>query len=214
MSKSQLYKNIENRWNQTEASISGVLGGFEELNENDIDASCEVLQNLIENNEIYTGKALDCCAGIGRVTQNVLQHYFEEIDMFDQEQRFVNQARINLFGNGKVGKIIKSSLQEFYTNEKYDVIWMQWSLENLEEEDAKEFLNRCHDFLYDDGVIILKENVTKLEDVYHGADCVIRSRETLCKIFWECGYNVLKGFEAKNWPEGLFGVETYVLKKR
>lgn len=35
-------------------------------------------------------KALDCAAGVGRVTENLLSHYFLSTDLIEPVEKFIN----------------------------------------------------------------------------------------------------------------------------
>ena len=47
--------------------------------------------------------------------------------------------------------------ENFQFKRKYDLIWIQWCLENLEDDDLRPFLKKCFENLNDDGIIIIKE---------------------------------------------------------
>ena len=49
------------------------------------------------------GRALDCGAGIGRITKNLLSRYFEKTDLVDQDPKFIERARENFKDSPKVG---------------------------------------------------------------------------------------------------------------
>ena len=54
-------------------------------------------------------QALDCGAGIGRVTKGLLAKYFERTDLIEPAQNLINKAKINL------KKLIeKKKVREFY----------------------------------------------------------------------------------------------------
>ena len=42
-------------------------------------------------------------------------------------------------------------------------MWIQWCLENLEDEDLRPFLKKCYDNLNDNGIIIVKENLYNID---------------------------------------------------
>lgn len=113
--------------------------------------------------------ALDCGAGIGRVTGNLLTHFFEKVDLVEQNPKFLEQAKFYLKNSlSKVGqfysigdesnffKLIRlvtlndipfltfEGLQDFCPEaQKYDVIWCQWVLGHLNHEDLIKFFKNC-----------------------------------------------------------------------
>ncbi len=215
MSKEVLYKNIRNRWNASEVSVKGVLGGYENLHEADLKSSIMTLDWLKETGQINGGQALDCCAGIGRVTQNALQYYFDEIDLFDQEKNFTDYCEEFFAQNDKIDEILCCSLQEYEFIKKYDLIWVQWGFENLEDEDLTQFLLKCKDSLKEGGVIIAKENFTSLEDFYLGENYKIRSQQLIADFFENCGFEILVQESLEDeWPQELFRIITFVAKPK
>lgn len=100
--------------------------------------------NLQDRKELGTSQALDCGAGIGRITKNLLTRFFDKVDLVDQDPKFIEEAKNGLSEHPKVGQFYCSGLQEFKPEEKkYDVIWMQWVLSHLTDEDLKGLLKRC-----------------------------------------------------------------------
>lgn len=77
-----------------------------------------------------TGKgcALDCGAGIGRITKRLLLPLFDTVDMVDVTREFLDEAKRYLGADGKrVGNYFCQGLQEFVPETgRYDVIWIQW----------------------------------------------------------------------------------------
>ncbi len=211
--QNQLYQNIKNRWQNSEATINGVLGGFAELNQDDINDSIEFLEDLLNQGFVSGFTALDSCAGIGRVTHFVLQKYFSEIDLFDQEQKFINQAKINFINNSKISEIKQCSIQDFEFTKKYDLIWLQWNLENLEDDDLIRFLKKCKNNLNENGLIIVKENICPDQNDYiFGKDYKIRSKKALRNFFEICNLKIVKESQAEKWPQDLFQVANFALK--
>lgn len=85
---------------------------------------------------------LDCGAGIGRVTKQVLIKAFDHVDLVENSAIFVKQAREEYLNaeieSGKVCEVRCSGLQnvEFEGTEwdgRFDVIWCQWVLGHLTE---------------------------------------------------------------------------------
>jgi protein N-terminal methyltransferase len=190
--KSEWYDKTKQHWENSESTIKGVLGGNEQVHETDVKTSNELLEGLIQNNMITPNKVLDCGAGIGRVTNNVLQNHFQEIDIMEQDDKYISYCQDYFKENLKIKNIYKSSLQEFNFTIKYNVIWIQWCVENLNDDDLISFLTKCTEGLEHDGMIIVKENII--------------SKGTK---FWE----EEKHFHHPNWPKDLLKVSIFLLTK-
>ena len=72
---------------------------------------------------------------------------------------FFNQKK-----SGKIGRFICKGLQEFTPEEKkYDLIWCQWVLSHLTDDDLIQFLKRCKIGLKSNKSIIgIKENINAI----------------------------------------------------
>lgn len=85
---------------------------------------------LLKEGEGQTGTscALDCGAGIGRISKRLLLPLFTTVDLVDVTQEFLDQAKVYLGEEGrKVGNYICKGLQDFVPESgRYDVIWIQW----------------------------------------------------------------------------------------
>ena len=69
-------------WDEQPATISGILGGYENINKPDILTS----QKMLEKTRAYISgynTALDCGAGIGRVSEAVLIPTFDTVDLLE-----------------------------------------------------------------------------------------------------------------------------------
>ena len=68
-----------------------MLGGFGEVHEGDIKTCKKFLSYFTE--VISKGRALDCGAGIGRISREVLMPVFDKIDLVDPVEDFLNTAK-------------------------------------------------------------------------------------------------------------------------
>lgn len=48
--------------------------------------------------------ALDCGAGIGRITKNLLMKFFKHIDLVEQNPKFLEVAKISLENCSRIGQ--------------------------------------------------------------------------------------------------------------
>lgn len=135
-----------NYWSKIPSTIDGMLGGFGHISEEDIKGSKMLLKQLFSlksppGNEY----ALDCGAGIGRVTKHVLADLFTKVDMVEQNSTFIEKAKLYLGPKkDKVVNFFTSGLQTFDPiPEYYDIIWLQWVVGHLTNDHLIQFLQRC-----------------------------------------------------------------------
>lgn len=84
-------------------------------------------------NRTGTSCALDCGAGIGRITKRLLLPLFRVVDMVDVTEDFLVKAKTYLGEEGKrVRNYFCCGLQDFSPEpHSYDVIWIQWVIGEL-----------------------------------------------------------------------------------
>ena len=224
------YKKREAHWASKEPVLLSVIAGFEKSHLPDVKCSCELLNGLILTKQLKPGNALDLAAGIGRVTEFVLCNFFKEIDLVEKDKKFIDKCKVKFSSNDKIKKIYMESLENFKFERKYDLIWMQWCLENLEDEDLEPFLKKCYDNLNEDGIIIVKENLYNVEgegeeeeeeeeDNYQFKYSELdyskqRPDAFYINLFIKNKFKIKLHFLNPNWPEDMMPLCVYVLSKK
>ena len=224
------YKKREAHWASKEPVLLSVIGGFEKSHLPDVKCSCELLNGLILTKQLKPGNALDLAAGIGRVTEFVLCNFFKEIDLVEKDKKFIDKCKVKFSSNDKIKKIYMESLENFKFERKYDLIWMQWCLENLEDEDLEPFIKKCYDNLNEDGIIIVKENLYNVEgegeeeeeeeeDNYQFKYSELdyskqRPDAFYINLFIKNKFKIKLHFLNPNWPEDMMPLCVYVLSKK
>jgi protein N-terminal methyltransferase len=169
-----------------------------------------VTKRLVASSYIH---AVDCGAGIGRITKNLLAKLFTKTDLVDPIDSFINDVRGGEYlrserDDGKIGDVFAIGLQQFKPESgKYSVIWNQWCLGHLTDEDLVDYFVRCRDGLVPDGgVIIVKENLASGEDNFDGVDSSFtRTEKTFRRIFAKAGLKVLHAAEQHGiYPERIY----------
>lgn len=140
------YTDAVNYWSEIPPTIDGMLGGFGYISEIDIKGSKLLLKQLF-NSSSPPGKeyALDCGAGIGRITKFLLTDIFNKVDMVEQNPVFLEKAKLYLgHKQDKVVNYFDTGLQNFHPlHQNYDVIWIQWVLGHLTDDHLVKFFERC-----------------------------------------------------------------------
>ncbi|GAV70021.1 Methyltransf_PK domain-containing protein, partial [Cephalotus follicularis] len=220
--KTQWYHDGVAYWQGVEASVDGVLGGFGRVNEPDIKGS-ESFLNALFAERFQSNRhlvALDCGSGIGRIAKNLLIKVFNEVDLLEPVPHFLDAARESLApGNHIVSDMHKATnfycipLQEFTPNAaRYDVIWVQWCIGHLTDDDFISFFKRAKIGLKPGGFFVLKENVARSGFVLDKEDrSITRSDLYFKELFSRCGLHLYKSKDQKGLPEGLFAVRMYAL---
>ncbi|CAK1603209.1 unnamed protein product [Parnassius mnemosyne] len=202
-------------WADIPPTVDGVLGGFGFISDADIEGSQLFLKSILAlDNAPGTNLALDCGAGIGRITKHLLIPYFKKVDVIEPDEKFINTIG-DFVGKdkSKIGTLYKVSLQEFEPEKKYDIVWNQWVLGYLTDEDLVLYLQRCRDALSENGMIVIKENVTSsgVTEKDDTDSSVTRSLKEYMKIFKLANLYRIKQCKQTNFPSGIYPVYMFAL---
>ncbi|EFN51806.1 hypothetical protein CHLNCDRAFT_27478 [Chlorella variabilis] len=184
----QWYTTAVDYWDKQEASVNGVLGGYGHLTTADVRDSRAFLQKAYGTPlaEAEAGKrrlvALDCGAGVGRVSEQLLLHHFQEVDLVEPSAHLLDTARKSLGGRGKHGwprghkavNFYQAGIEQHHPEPgRYDVVWLQWAALYLTDEDLIAFLQRSAAALKPGGVLFVKENVCERGFIVDSSDASV-----------------------------------------
>ncbi|CAB3360932.1 Hypothetical predicted protein [Cloeon dipterum] len=211
------YKHGADYWSTVPATVDGMLGGFGYISHTDIQGSEAFLKSIFKLKHAPGRKrAVDCGAGIGRITKLLLQRYFDKVDLVEQNSAFLKEAQTYLGGSKHVDQMYCQGLQNFKPEEEtYDVIWCQWVLGQLKDHDFVHFMKANIKGLKENGVIVVKENVTSSGEVEEDKQdaSVTRSEEALLDLLTgPSGLRVVREMKQPRFPKGLFPVRMYALR--
>jgi len=211
------YKGSSEYWNDQEDDfLDTVFQGEADLNEPDIEGSNLFLDELKKctelTGELKYGYALDCGAGIGRVTKDVLLPRFKCVDLVEPCERLLEDAK-SFVESDRVKNFWKRPCQMFEPEDlKYDLVWNQWVLQYLTDQHLVEWLVRCKNTLRPSGVLIVKENVADAHDFNEEDNSVTRTDEQYRKCFEDADMNVVFQMPQPNWPDDRTPLMMYALQ--
>ena len=218
------------------ATVNGVLGGFESLSPGDLDASRTFLQQL--QTMQFPGDvvvklggegstACECGAGIGRVTKGLLLPLgYARCDLVELSPRLLSEAPAYI-GDKDTHKcrFFCQTLQTFEPPpSSYDIIWIQWCIGYLTDQDCIQFLKRCGAALRRQdpnnnknntrGIICIKDNTCTDETFVLDRDdaSITRSLPYLLDLAHKAGLKVLhQQTKQDDFPDDIFPVPMIVL---
>ena len=209
-------------WSSTEPTVNGVLGGYPQVSRVDLQGSKNFLAKLRRQSKHFPpskGKlrrAVDCGAGIGRITEGFLRDVAEVVDIVEPVVSFTDQIK----DKPGVGEIYNIGLEDWHPDRDglgpYDLIWNQWCVGQLNDKQFVEYLQRLPKVLSEGGLIIVKENLSNSgEDVYDETDSsVTRTDEKFRLLFEEAGLKLVRTELQKGMVEGLYPVRCYGLQPK
>ncbi len=221
--KRQWYAGAQKYWSEADPTNNGVLGGYERVHPADAEDSLRFMwkNKLCRRTGPTPGsRALDVAAGVGRVTDAVLLRVCDTVDLLEGAQPLLDAAKEKLAPHGdRVGEYICAPMQDFAPAAgRYNLIWLQWCVGCLADDDLVAFLGRCRAALAPGGLIVVKDNVQEEEesDTYLVDDddnSVMRTREYFEKMLTErCGFEIVVQARARLKCSELHPVRTYALR--
>ncbi|XP_069776052.1 N-terminal Xaa-Pro-Lys N-methyltransferase 1 isoform X4 [Narcine bancroftii] len=211
------YSRAKKYWKNIPPTVDGMLGGYGHISSIDINSSKKFLLQFIEegSGKAGTSCALDCGAGIGRITKRLLLPLFKVVDMVDVTEDFLAKAKTHLGEEGKrVDNYFCCGLQDFIPQpQRYDVIWIQWVIGHLTDDHLIQFLKRCQKGLRPNGIICVKDNVSQegvIEDEVDSSVC--RDLGTLHTIVQLAGLQVLAEEKQDDFPDEIYQVYSLALR--
>lgn len=134
---------------------------------------------------------------------------FQTVDLVEQCESFCNKARETLKDSGRLGIVYNVGLQDFNdSGTKYDVIWSQWVLGHLLDADLITFFKKISQMLNKNGMIVVKENFTKDNEVIvdETDSSVTRPLASFKKLIKLADLKIIKEARQTNFPKSLFPV--------
>ncbi|KAH8398580.1 hypothetical protein KR222_000509, partial [Zaprionus bogoriensis] len=213
----EFYNKAQKYWSEVPATVNGMLGGLGYINAIDIQGSQLFLREI---RVLGKNLALDCGAGIGRVTRNLLMPVFETVDLVEQDAAFATKARELCTAEGmrskSLGEVYNVGLQEFTPTNKYDLVWCQWVLGHLTDQDLLAFFRRIRIGLQPGAFLCLKENVSSSKTVVKDEEdsSVTRPMSQYDRFLDEAGFRIVRKVRQANFPKGLFPVYMIACKAK
>ncbi|KAL4968690.1 N-terminal protein methyltransferase [Aspergillus stella-maris] len=220
-----------NYWNSvpaTATSMLGMLGTYPWYTRIDLRGSRSFLaktRRLIPgcSTEGKLHRAVDCGAGVGRVTEGFLRHVCDVVDAVEPVEKFTDVlCASEMKKTGVVGDVYTLGLEDWVPAEgrKYDLIWIQFCVGHLSDAQLLELLRRCRGALAETGMIVFKENMSTDpagNDMYDEEDSsVTRTNEKFRALFEEAGMRVIISELQLGFPKNfkLLPVRFYALRPK
>eukprot|EP00899_Mesostigma_viride_P004956 jgi/Mesvir1/14461/Mv05172-RA.2 len=203
------YRKGVSYWENVPSTVDGVLGGFGTLSEPDVTESDIFLQEVYLQSlphDIGPGKrdrvALDCGAGIGRVTQQFLLHRFAEVDLVEPVAHFLKAAEASL--RPQTDAESPASAAATPGSKK---AWPKG------HRAVNFFCKPLQGGLKEGGMIIMKENNAKEGFIVDKDDSSItRSDAYFRDLFKQTPLKLVRSKVQRDFPKNLFTVRMYALQ--
>jgi protein N-terminal methyltransferase len=213
-------------WSSISADDTGVLGGYPQVSRVDLQGSANFLAKLKRKNIHYgrherLKRAVDCGAGIGRITKGFLSKVAEVVDIVEPVEKLTRVVAEDgdfksLRDEGRIGKIYNAGLEAWTPATTYTLIWNQWCLGQLTDAQLVDYLKRCIPHLEKGGWVVVKENMStdaEGRDIFDGTDSsVTRTDDRFREVFKKAGLRIVASEVQKGMPKDIYPVRSYALQ--
>ncbi|KAM0347398.1 hypothetical protein ACHAPU_004919 [Fusarium lateritium] len=195
-------------WETIDSDVNGMLGGvlsvMPSVSRIDLQGSRTFLARLgvgVKTGRQRIPRVLEGGAGIGRITEGLLLKVADQVDVVEPVVKFTDA----LHGKPGVGEIHNVGLEKWQPTEGavYDLIWIQWCIGHLTDQELLEFLERCKTVLEkENGLIVFKENLSTWgHDKFDELDgSVTREDEKFQELFNKAGLRLVKSDMQRGFP--------------
>jgi protein N-terminal methyltransferase len=230
MDEAEWYRTTLAHWQSSNAVTAegndGVLGGWAEVDAEDVRGSLSFLASCVNGEREFQSpiagfRALDCGAGVGRVTSGVLLRVAEHVHLVEVSEHLLREARTKLSESAARIEFEQASLREFAPPPgSYNLVWAQWVLGHLTDTDVVGLLARCRTALRAGGVVVVKDNTALPSECDQGEGsylldtenaAVIRTHAHFRALFKLAGLRLVRSDVQQNFPADLHPVRMYLL---
>ncbi|KAJ5782726.1 hypothetical protein N7457_004500 [Penicillium paradoxum] len=213
-------------WNSVPATPGSMLGEFPSVSRIDLQGSKTFLAKIrrLLPGVLPEGKfrqGVDCGAGVGRVTEGFLSQVCQVVDAVEPVAKFTQVMEDSqLKRDGVIGSVYTRGLEDWTPEKKYDLIWVQWCVGHLTDSQLTDYTVRCRKALTDDGLMVVKENLSTHfagQDMFDSEDSsVTRTDAKFRQIFEAAGMQIIKSELQKGFPTSfnLLPVQFYALRPK
>ncbi|KAJ5212615.1 Alpha N-terminal protein methyltransferase 1 [Penicillium cinerascens] len=208
----------------TESNMLGMLGTYPWYTRIELQGSKNFLSKVRRLVPAITGKfsrGVDCGAGVGRVTEGFLRHVCEVVDAVEPVEKFTKVLEEGkLKEEGVIGDVYTVGLENWFPAKKYDLIWTQWCVGHCTDSQLIDYIARCRDALTENGVMVIKENLStdpQGQDMFDDEDSSVTRTDAKFKhIFDAAGMDVIKSEIQTGFPKNfkLLPVKSYALRPK
>jgi protein N-terminal methyltransferase len=215
-------------WSSVSADNAGVLGGYPQVSRVDLLGNTTFLAKLRRKSTKYKSgtripRAVDCGAGIGRVTAGFLSKVADVVDIVEPVEQLTKvitegDSFTEIRDRGGIGKVYNVGLEEWTPEFTYDIIWTQWCLGQLTDAQLVNFFSQAIQYVKGGGWLIVKENMSTDpfgNDIFDKTDSSITRTDTKFRqLFEQAELKIVATEVQKGLPKELFPVRSYALQPK
>lgn len=207
---------VSTYWSKGNTDESFIAGNDPKLHRNDEKSTKRILILLKREFGQKFDSVIEFAAGIGRVTKRVFTNFFNTIDAVEPAEPLaskIEELKNSKESKGKINKVYHKGGAEFEFEKKYDMIFGQWFLENMNDLDVLKFVLKAKKHLNPKGRLFFKENASSFDESKDTAiGQKIRQRKALSFLFELCGLRIVMLKVSDNYPEGFRQLYEFVLE--
>jgi protein N-terminal methyltransferase len=169
--------------------------------------------DLVDQCESYINQAMQDLSSLSKPLKRLKSaNNADQCESFEEnkEKTEENKEKTEENQDEERFRFIVAGLQEFSPSPGfYDVIWIQWVLSHLTDDDLLAFFDRVAKGLKPGGIVFIKENIKKTGFMVHKDDFSVTRSEKLLKSLICQKFRILDEQMQTGFPENLFKVKMF-----
>jgi SAM-dependent methyltransferase len=147
----------------------------------------KILIYFIKKYKPIAYSVLDCGCGTGR-NSIVFSKFFSNIKSFDISEQFIEQNKKMFSAKKNIHFFVSDFVNASKLDEKYDIIFIGGVLMYLSDDEVKNVLNYVKSILKDDGILILRDTLTRKNTKKANDVKIYRSEKYYEKLLEDGGF--------------------------
>jgi protein N-terminal methyltransferase len=147
----------------------------------------------------------------------LLSDFCARITLIDPVPKFLAKATADLASSGATVRTIQTAAEDWEVDEDYDLVWFQWSVGFLTDDDFVLLLRQVGDRLRPNGMIVIKDNIVvsdKRADAVWKPEqhAIARTLPHARELIARAGLKIDHEAAQPGYPEDLVPLYVFVLK--
>ena len=170
-------------------------------------------KKLINPKEDYI---FEIAAGNGRIIKDILCELFSKIDVLEPSQALASYIEKMKDSNPNIKPIYITSVENFYFERKYNILFAGWLVGNLTDANALSFLIKCRTNIHENGIFIIKDNLNEPNAIYSSSEMnqKIRPFKSYEMLFELSRFKIIHDEDTKDWPKRCYMLKIFILKPK
>lgn len=157
----------------------------------------QLIDKLLKTHAPKRQHALDCGGGTGRVA-NIFAKTFDSVDCFDVSEHIIEENKKRFKNVSNIHFFVSDFSDLKNLGKKYDVIFVGGVFMCMSDIEVMNGLSQIHELLTEDGILIVRDTISKKETYVHNEIKMYRSEKDYEYLFQKTRFRLSKKMNSAN----------------